>query len=43
MNAIASRISGTVTAVYVENNQRVERGKLAVELDTRDYQVALSQ
>jgi membrane fusion protein, multidrug efflux system len=43
MNAIASRISGTVTAVYVENNQSVERGKLAVELDTRDYEVALSQ
>ncbi len=43
MNAIASRISGTVTAVYVENNQSVERGKLAVELDTRDYEVALAQ
>ena len=43
MNAIASRISGTVTAVYVENNQSVERGKLAVELDPRDYEVALSQ
>jgi len=43
MNAIASRISGTVTAVYVENNQSVERGKLAVELDPRDYEVALTQ
>jgi len=43
VNAISSRISGTVTAVYVENNQSVERGKLAVELDPRDYQVALSQ
>jgi len=43
VNAISSRISGTVTAVYVENNQSVDRGKLAVELDPRDYQVALSQ
>jgi len=43
VNAIGSRISGTVTAVYVENNQSVNRGKLAVQLDPRDYQVALSQ
>jgi len=43
VNAVSSRISGTVTAVYVENNQRVNQGKLAVQLDPRDYQVALSQ
>jgi membrane fusion protein (multidrug efflux system) len=43
VNAISSRISGTVTAVYVENNQSVDQGKLAVELDPRDYQVALAQ
>jgi membrane fusion protein (multidrug efflux system) len=43
VNAISSRISGTVTAVYVENNQSVNQGKLAVQLDPRDYQVALSQ
>jgi membrane fusion protein, multidrug efflux system len=43
VNAISSRISGTVTAIYVENNQSVNRGKLAVELDPRDYQVSLSQ
>ncbi len=43
VNAISSRISGTVAAIYVENNQSVNRGKLAVELDPRDYEVALSQ
>src|ERR1700685_2553285 len=43
VNAISSRISGTVTAIYVEHNQSVDRGKLAVELDPRDYEVALSQ
>jgi len=43
VNAISSRISGTVVAVHVENNDRVERGQLAVDLDPRDYQVALSQ
>jgi len=43
VNAISSRISGTVTAVYVENNQSVNQGKLAVQLDPRDYQVALAQ
>jgi membrane fusion protein (multidrug efflux system) len=43
VNAISSRISGTVTAVYVENNQSVSQGKLAVQLDPRDYQVALAQ
>jgi membrane fusion protein, multidrug efflux system len=43
VNAISSRISGTVTAVYVENNQTVESGKLAIKLDPRDYEVALAQ
>jgi membrane fusion protein (multidrug efflux system) len=43
VNAIGSRVSGTVTAVYVENNQSVDQGKLAVQLDPRDYQVALEQ
>ena len=43
LNAISSRVSGTVVAVHVENNDSVEPGQLAVELDPRDYQVALSQ
>jgi membrane fusion protein (multidrug efflux system) len=40
LNAISARISGTVVAVYVENNRYVEAGQLLVQLDPRDYQVA---
>ena len=43
LNAISSRISGTVIHVYVENNQAVTAGQLLAELDPRDYQVALQQ
>jgi membrane fusion protein (multidrug efflux system) len=41
--AITSRIAGTVTAVYVEDNTAVKAGQLLVELDPRDYEVALDQ
>jgi membrane fusion protein (multidrug efflux system) len=41
--AITSRIAGTVKAVYVEDNQAVKAGQLLVELDPRDYEVALEQ
>ncbi len=40
---ISSRISGTVTAVHVEENSEVQAGQLLVELDPKDYQVALEQ
>jgi membrane fusion protein, multidrug efflux system len=43
LNPIAARIDGTVKAVNVDDNQTVEAGKLMVELDPRDYQVALDQ
>ncbi|HEY6852357.1 MAG TPA: HlyD family secretion protein [Terracidiphilus sp.] len=43
LNPIAARIDGTVKAVYVDDNQSVQAGKLMVELDPRDYQVALDQ
>jgi membrane fusion protein (multidrug efflux system) len=43
LNGIGSRISGTVTAVHFENNQRVEAGEVLVELDPRDYRVSLEQ
>jgi membrane fusion protein (multidrug efflux system) len=43
INAISSRVAGTVTAVYVEENQFVKAGQLIVELDPRDYQNALDQ
>jgi len=40
---ISSRVAGTVTAVAVEDNRPVERGQLLVELDPRDYKVALAR
>jgi membrane fusion protein (multidrug efflux system) len=43
LNPIAARIDGTIKAVYVDDNQMVQAGKLLVELDPRDYQVALGQ
>src|SRR5579863_3266466 len=41
--AFTSPIARTVTAVYVEDNQQVKAGQLLVELDPRDYEVALDQ
>src|ERR1700735_2005248 len=43
LNGISSRISGTVTAVHFENNQKVAAGEVLVELDPRDYRVSLEQ
>ena len=43
INLLSSRVSGTVLYVNpkAENNQYVEAGTLLVELDPRDYQIAL--
>jgi membrane fusion protein (multidrug efflux system) len=43
LDPISSRINGTVTAVYVNNDQRVQKGQLLVQLDPSDYQVAAEQ
>ena len=40
---IAPRVGGTVTKVHVTNNQAVKAGEVLVELDPRDYQVALER
>jgi membrane fusion protein (multidrug efflux system) len=40
---ITPRISGTVTKVSVDNNWRVERGQVLVQLDPRDYEVQLAE
>ena len=40
---IAARVSGTVTSVAVDDNQLVEAGALLVQLDPRDYQVAVDK
>jgi membrane fusion protein (multidrug efflux system) len=43
LNAIASRVAGTVRAVYVENGQPVKAGQPLVDLDPSDYQVLVAQ
>jgi membrane fusion protein (multidrug efflux system) len=40
---ISPQVSGLVAAVHVDDNQVVRKGDLLVELDSTDYQVALSQ
>jgi len=40
---IAARVGGTVTRVAVEDNQLVDAGTVLVELDPRDYQVAVDK
>jgi membrane fusion protein, multidrug efflux system len=43
LNAVSSRITGTVAKVYAEDNQMVNAGQLIAELDPRDYQTMLDQ
>src|SRR6266542_748062 len=40
---IAARVGGTVLSVPVSDNQIVETGATLVEIDPRDYQVALER
>ena len=40
---ISSRVPGTVIQVYVEDNTVVRRGQILVQLDPKDYQVALER
>jgi len=40
---ISSRVGGTVTKVAVNDNQIVETGAVLIELDPRDYQVAVDK
>lgn len=43
LNPISARVDGTITRVYVDDNQMVHAGDALVDLDPRDYQVALDQ
>lgn len=43
IHPINARVSGTVKAVLVNDNQYVKQGEELVKLDPRDYQVALQQ
>ena len=40
---IASRVAGTVAKVAIDDNQLVEAGTVLIELDPRDYQVAVEK
>ena len=40
---VSSRIAGQVIKVYVDDNQTVQAGQPLVDIDPRDYQVALAQ
>ena len=42
INAITARVSGTITGVYVAENQFVKAGQVLADLDPRDSQVALA-
>jgi membrane fusion protein (multidrug efflux system) len=43
IDPISARVSGTVLKVYYDDNQQVKAGDLLVELDPKDYQVALER
>jgi membrane fusion protein (multidrug efflux system) len=40
---VSSRVTGQVIKVNVEDNQKVQAGDLLLEIDPKDYQVALEQ
>jgi membrane fusion protein (multidrug efflux system) len=40
---VSSRVAGTVTAVYVEDNWTIKQGDLLITLDPRDFQVRVDQ
>ncbi len=40
IHPVSSRITGTVTGVYVKDNQMVKKGELLVALDPADYRAA---
>ncbi len=43
IDPLSSRIDGTVTQVHVEDDERVRKGDLLVEIDPRDNEVAVEQ
>ena len=43
INSVTSRISGTVVGVYAEDNQTVKAGQILVDINPRDFKVAIEQ
>jgi len=43
VNPVAPRVGGTVTALHVADNQAVKAGDVLIEIDPRDYQLAVQK
>jgi membrane fusion protein (multidrug efflux system) len=43
IDQLSSRIDGTEIAEHAEDDDRVTKGELLVEIDPRDYEVAVEQ
>ncbi len=43
LTQMSARVAGTIISVHVNDNEVVEAGKVLVELDPRDYQVAVDK
>jgi membrane fusion protein (multidrug efflux system) len=43
LSSVSSRVDGAITGVYVDDNQIVKAGDALVDLDPRDFQVAVDQ
>jgi len=43
LNAISARVDGTITQVYVDENWMIKAGQPLVDLDPRDFQIAVDQ
>jgi len=43
VSPVAARVGGTVKAIHIADNQPVKAGDVLVELDPRDYEVALAK
>src|SRR5207244_11794350 len=43
IHPVNSRVGGTVVSVSVKENQRIEAGTVVAQLDSRDFEVAVSR
>src|SRR5262245_32646572 len=43
INPISARVGGTITKVHIVENQAVNAGDVLVEIDPRDYQIAVAR
>ncbi len=43
IHSIASKVTGTVTNIYIKDNQAVKKGDLLLEIDQADYRVKVNE